>query len=326
MTTFNSLLPPNASQLERDLEIVMARIESVPIDFQKIWRAYECPAELLPWLAWAFNVDLWRSDWPEATKREIIATAIEWHRHKGTPWSIMHMLKFAGAPDTQIMEWWQGHPTGPYDPHTFCLVAWSNPSLNPRMFDQAFLKHIKAFIDISKPVRSHFCLRTGVKAEAETLKLSNVAKTTGLCRVTVDKPNNQFEYQHALNLGSLAQTVGMLRVTHRPQPVEPKAQAGLGFYDASHLVPLLRQSLSIKPAAKTHQNTIQISANSKHTGIQQHSVEASPKKPSYTKRLGMTNAAVIRQLARIPARLAQTVQYKNNLKISAAIKIRMIYA
>jgi len=98
------LLPPNASELERALEQVTARLGEVSVPLRSLWNPQTCPAEILPWLAWSLSVDEWDSSWPEATKREVIARAAELHRRKGTVWAVREALRSAGYADAEIEE------------------------------------------------------------------------------------------------------------------------------------------------------------------------------------------------------------------------------
>jgi phage tail P2-like protein len=99
------LLPANATAQERDIEAATARIgdlDTAPITTQ--WDPYTCPANLLPWLAWAFSVDEWSADWPDEYKRRSIAESIEIHRRKGTKSSIQRVIENAGYGDSTIVE------------------------------------------------------------------------------------------------------------------------------------------------------------------------------------------------------------------------------
>jgi len=100
----SSLLPPNASPLERALDsAIEARLDAVdPGPIRDLWDAAACPAALLPWLAWAWSVDDWDDAWPEAVKRLIVAGAIAVHRTKGTVGSIKRMVAAFGIPSSQI--------------------------------------------------------------------------------------------------------------------------------------------------------------------------------------------------------------------------------
>lgn len=101
-----SLLPPNASSLERALEAVAAeRIEAIEVErLRALWTPADCPAPLLPWLAWALSVDEWDGAWPEATQRAVIAASIDVHRHKGTVAAVRRALAAAGYGDAVVLE------------------------------------------------------------------------------------------------------------------------------------------------------------------------------------------------------------------------------
>ncbi|EQU65680.1 phage tail protein I [Escherichia coli HVH 209 (4-3062651)] len=65
------LLPTGSSPLEVAAAKACAEIEKTPVSIRELWNPDTCPANLLPWLAWAFSVDRWDEKWPEATKRAV---------------------------------------------------------------------------------------------------------------------------------------------------------------------------------------------------------------------------------------------------------------
>jgi phage tail P2-like protein len=99
-----SLLPPSATDQERAIANSLARLSDVPVPIRTLYNAATCPLALLPWLAWAYSVGEWDSEWPEATKRAVIASSVAVHRIKGTPASIQMALTAAGYPDATIVE------------------------------------------------------------------------------------------------------------------------------------------------------------------------------------------------------------------------------
>jgi phage tail P2-like protein len=103
----NSLLPPNASPQERAIEQSAERLGAVDVPVGKLWDPKSCPVSLLPWLAWALSVDEWRSDWPESTKRAVVAASLGVHAHKGTVWALRRALEAAGYPQARIAEWFE---------------------------------------------------------------------------------------------------------------------------------------------------------------------------------------------------------------------------
>ena len=110
----DSLLPHNATAQERVLEAVIAPPLMPPVPLREIWDPETCPANLLPWLAYAFSVDDWNPAWPETAKREVIRQSFQIHRRKGTVGAVKRALFTLGVP-AEIIEWW--HMGGA--PHTF---------------------------------------------------------------------------------------------------------------------------------------------------------------------------------------------------------------
>ena len=114
MSPCESLLPPNRTQLEKALEAVICQRTGVldPDLIRKLWNPWECPIELLPWLAWALSVDVWDDNWAEATKRKLVANSVQLHRKKGTLWAINQALQNLSV-NADMTEWWQTEPEGP---------------------------------------------------------------------------------------------------------------------------------------------------------------------------------------------------------------------
>ncbi|WP_159188082.1 phage tail protein I, partial [Escherichia coli] len=50
------LLPTGSSLLEVAAAKACAEIEKTPVSIRELWNPDTCPANLLPWLAWAFSV------------------------------------------------------------------------------------------------------------------------------------------------------------------------------------------------------------------------------------------------------------------------------
>lgn len=104
MTT-SSLLPPNASKLERDVEAVI----SPPLSFpnRDIWSPERCPEHLLPHLAWALSVPVWDSAWPVDRKRQVIKDSIYIHRTKGTRAAVERTVSAVRGDATVVKEWFE---------------------------------------------------------------------------------------------------------------------------------------------------------------------------------------------------------------------------
>lgn len=155
----SSLLPRNSTAAERAIEAAAARVGDVPTPLRDLWNPNTCPAELLPWLAWALSIDAWKSYWPEHVKRARIRTSLEIQRRKGTAQSVRQVVAaFGGA--VQLREWWQLDPSGP--PHTFEMVL----TLSGEGGDIATAQYVDdviAEVSRTKPVRSHFTFTQGLQ-------------------------------------------------------------------------------------------------------------------------------------------------------------------
>lgn len=157
-----TLLPPNASPLERGLDHAVARMSAVPTPLRDLWDADTCPVALLPYLAYALSIDSWSSDWPEAIKRRRVRQAIAIQRRKGTSASVRDVVgSFGGV--VAIREWWQMQPPG--DPHTFSLVLNITDQAGAPV-DAAFVDAVIAEVYRTKPVRSHFTFSQALNARA----------------------------------------------------------------------------------------------------------------------------------------------------------------
>jgi len=126
------LLPAGSSALEVAAAEACAMIETLPVPLRRLWSAQDCPAELLPYLAWAWSVDRWDSGWSESTKRAVVAASEYVHRHKGTIGSIRRVVEPLGYL-IRIIEWWK---TGDV-PGTFRLdVGVLDTGINEEMYNE----------------------------------------------------------------------------------------------------------------------------------------------------------------------------------------------
>ncbi|WIX33326.1 phage tail protein I [Salinicola sp. JS01] len=153
-----SLLPPNASPLEHALETTAAGASELPVPLRVLWNPDTCPAELLPWLAWALSLDAWQPYWPERIKRQRLRNAIEIQRRKGTAKSVRDVVRSFGS-SLALREWWQKAEPG--SPHTFDVVLTLGAEVpNSAAFQQDIVDEITR----TKPVRSHFTFTAGLSA------------------------------------------------------------------------------------------------------------------------------------------------------------------
>lgn len=112
------LLPPNATPAERALSEAVARVGDVPVMVREVWNPDTCPPALLPWLAWAFTVDSWNTEWTDEQKRGAIKASIAVHKYKGTIGALTEALAGVGF-NAVAQEWFNQLPAG--DPYTFKL-------------------------------------------------------------------------------------------------------------------------------------------------------------------------------------------------------------
>lgn len=156
----NNLLPNNATTLERNLAQVGADVVDVPVIVKQVWNADQCPADVLPWLAWALSVDSWDSTWTEAQKRAVIKQAPQNQKIKGTLGAVELQLAAIGI-DVQIQEWFNQVPKG--EPYTYILHV----NVNQYPLNQKTLQKIIELIETTKNVRSHMATaKINVETEA----------------------------------------------------------------------------------------------------------------------------------------------------------------
>ena len=165
----NSLLPPNASPLERDLEAIITESADLPIQIRSLWDPWSCPASLLPWLAWAVSVDDWQDAWPEQIQRQAIEASFEVHRYKGTPYAVQRALDSLGI-RTEVVEWWE--PQGSGLPGTMRVTALLNDNISggEGLINAEMLSLVTRAVEKAKRGSIHFDVELGIAlAEAFTL-------------------------------------------------------------------------------------------------------------------------------------------------------------
>lgn len=163
----SQLLPPNRTALESRAADALVIAPSVPL--RTLWNPQTCPAHLLPFLAWAYSVDHWSSDWSETVKRRVIGAAFNVHRVKGTRSAIDRALAALGV-DVTITEWFEATPN--LARGTFDATLYVNDNLTPD--EPAFLnatlyEQLRATIESTKNARSHYTFKVGAKFGPNTL-------------------------------------------------------------------------------------------------------------------------------------------------------------
>ncbi|KIH84223.1 phage tail protein I [Pseudomonas batumici] len=143
-----SLLPRTATELERLAAEALAQIQRVPVPLRQLYNPDTCPAALLPYLAWAFSVDRWNSNWTEAAKRAAIRAAYAIHSRKGTIGALRRVVEPLGYL-IEVLEWWQTVPLGV--PGTFALkVGVLDTGITEEMYQE-----LTWLIDDAKPLTRH---------------------------------------------------------------------------------------------------------------------------------------------------------------------------
>ena len=159
-----TLMPPNATRLERALDLTEgARIDALPLLVGDVWNPQTCPTALLPWLAWGVSIDLWDSSWSEQTKRDAIAGAIDEQRRKGTPAAMRQALDRID-PLIGLTEWFEDPDN--LEPFTFRLDL---PDRNTSLidYDAPTIARLLRDVDAVKPLRAHVIASYRIYAQAQ---------------------------------------------------------------------------------------------------------------------------------------------------------------
>lgn len=156
----SDLLPPNATDGERDIAGAIERAAAVPVPIRDVWNPDTCPREVLPWLAWAFSVDDWDPTWMDAQKRAVIKSSVTVHRYKGTVGALREAL--GGLFFSMVVqEWYNQTPSG--TPYTFRVLLESHTI----GIEQIAFADMFTLIERTKNLRSHLdFVKVTVKADA----------------------------------------------------------------------------------------------------------------------------------------------------------------
>ncbi len=142
-----SLLPPNASALLKDLEVTSANCFNLPTLNRYVVNPNLATNHILPWLAWALSVDDWSDNWSEEIRRNVIKASINVHKKKGTIGALKAALEAFNYRNIQVAEWFE-YQGEPYYFRVFFDV--SEPG-----FDIDILPQIQKLIANTKNARSY---------------------------------------------------------------------------------------------------------------------------------------------------------------------------
>lgn len=160
-----SLLPPNATKLERNLEQLGDRLSNLPVPFIELHRVELCPEKHLAWLAWDHRVEYWRSDWSAVEKRQAILESKEFNAQRGTRSSIESLLsKFVN--NFELKAWHEFNP--PQPPFTFVVI------INEMIISIEQLLQIQTAVEATKSARDNFSIAAKVVSSGQI-------NTTGAC-------------------------------------------------------------------------------------------------------------------------------------------------
>ncbi|MCJ9428544.1 phage tail protein I [Kordiimonas marina] len=158
----NTLLPPNATDLEKAVGAVLARLDSLPVPGSEFWNPDKCPVSFLPLLAWQLQVGKWNSSWTEATQRAVIKAALPVHRKRGTAGAVTDALAAVGV-NGQLLEWFNQSPVG--TPNTFVLKALVNDNVMPAqtIIDDARITQLLDVVNEAKRESQSYTLEIGAE-------------------------------------------------------------------------------------------------------------------------------------------------------------------
>lgn len=106
---YHSILPPSVNIDRRMLlleKLFAERLQALDLSVLLVNLVDHVENSALIWLAKQFSLfgDGWELATSEQAQREIIKTAIDIHRHKGTPWAIKQALQVLGFGDAVLIE------------------------------------------------------------------------------------------------------------------------------------------------------------------------------------------------------------------------------
>jgi len=193
-----SLLPPNASQLLRDLEEIFGDSFDLPTLNRYVTNPDLAPPHILPWLAWALSVDDWSDSWSESIRRNVIKASIEVHRKKGTIGSLKKALQAFNYTNIKVEEWFE-YGADPYFFRVFFDVR--EPG-----FDVNILPQVQKVIESTKNARSHLeSLRAYLSAEMGLVSIGSIIiskEVTSLNPMIFDHDDELEDQSDAPTLGA----------------------------------------------------------------------------------------------------------------------------
>ena len=153
----SSLLPPNATKLEKNIEQLGEKISSLPVPFVDLHRIDRCPVTHLPWLAWQHRVEYWQPEWSEPEKRNAISESESFNAQRGTRSSISSLLSTV-VDNFQLKAWHELQP--PQQPFTFVVMISTQHLLSIEQ-----LLQVQTAIDATKSARDNYSISARIQSE-----------------------------------------------------------------------------------------------------------------------------------------------------------------
>ncbi len=166
-----TLLPPNATVMERARAEVAAQLANLPVRIGDLKNPDACPVEWLPWLAWERSVDVWSPRWPEHQKRAAIRASLEIHKRKGTVAAVKMALATLDW-DARLIEWHQTTPMGA--PYTFAVEL----TLDRRGFAPELYDDVARLVNAAKNLRSHLTRVSVVHRQRAQIRIASAVLIT----------------------------------------------------------------------------------------------------------------------------------------------------
>lgn len=163
------IMPSSSTELEILAAQALDKLSRVNIPISALWNADECPADLLPYLAWSWSVDRWDPSWSEQTKRNVIKASYSVHKKKGTIGSLRRVVEPLGYL-IKITEWWKYDGT----PGTFKLdIGVLDTGITDEMYTE-----LERLISDAKPLSRHL-IGLSIKAEVSGIAYAGSATMSG---------------------------------------------------------------------------------------------------------------------------------------------------
>ena len=253
-----SLLPLNATQLERALEAA-ADLGLDPDVIRGVADSARCPPNFLPWLAWAWKVEGWEAAYTDEQRRALIREAIPVHKTKGTVGAIRRVLKAVRV--TADYKEWRDIPNAA--PYTFQVTAWANENregegsiISPQLGER-----IRALVDATKNERSHYTFRLGARFDGGLVAANAARIQSRLYRSAEVQPIPLPFFVQPIGMVSVSRLQQRQRCSVEAQPVPlPPAEQTLRLTNATHARFVSRLSVEVQ-GVPTHQKTTLLTAN-----------------------------------------------------------------